>query len=269
MNRIVSRACLSLSLSLAMVACGVGDDAEDIAGEETSAMDDGLTAEAVGALQGADPGAAATAFAGAGDPEGCRTKVLDDSDTNVVHVFLNQCHGRFGRKGHHILNGELLFTFSDNGDGTLHVDKQTVTLTIDGRDAERTGSADISFDGNLRHIDGHSETATTTEDGDAVSRVADHQIDIDKSTHCAELNGVATLERGDKHVDITLTGLVSCENPAGGRFCPTGLIEADVANKGVHITRTFDGSDTLTVDVAGPQGSHSKTVELDCTPQGN
>jgi hypothetical protein len=269
MNLTLSRFGLFVALALVSAACGTPDEESgDVADGETSAMDDGLTAQAVGRLETADPEAAAKALVEGSDPDGCRTRVADALLPNVVHVYLDHCTGRFGRKGHHIVTGEMLVTFSQNADGTLHAEHESVTLTIDERDATRTASADITFDGNLRHIDWQGETHSTTEDGEDFSRVAQHVVDVDRDTQCSLLNGSAEIHKGDREIQLTLSGLTSCENPAGGRFCPTGLIEGDVLSRDVHITKTFDGSASATVEVSGPKGDKTKTIELDCTPSG-
>lgn len=270
MKRHIGHLGLLFGLALAATACtGMGDEDGEVAGEESSAMDDGLTAQAVGRLESADPDAAAAALVEGTDPDGCRTRVRDDVQPNVVHVYLDHCTGRFSRKGHHVLTGEMLVTFSQNADGTLHAEHETVTLTMDDQPAIRTASADITFDGQLRHIDWSGTMSTTTEEGESLSRVAAHTVDVDRDTGCSVLNGTAHVERGDKQIEVVLSGMTSCEDPSGGRFCPTGLIEADVTNRDVHITKTFDGSAVATIDVTSPKGDRTKTIELDCTPSAN
>lgn len=269
MNLSLLRFGLLAALAFASVACDALDDEDgDVADGETSAMDDGLTAQAVGRLETADPAAAAQALVEGSDPDGCRTRVADAVLPNVVHVFLDHCTGRFGRKGHHVVTGEMRVTFSLNADGSLHAEHESVTLTIDEREATRSASADITFDGHLRHIEWQGETEATTEDGEVFSRVAQHVIEVDRDTQCAVLNGSAQVQKGDREIQLTLSGLTSCENPAGGRFCPTGLIEGEVVSRDVHITKTFDGTASATVEVTGPKGDKTKTIELDCTPQG-
>lgn len=265
----LSRVGLFVAMALASAACGAPDEESgEGADEGTSAMDDGLTAQAVGRLETADPEAAAKALVEGTDPDGCRTRVVDATLPNVVHVYLDHCTGRFGRKGHHVVTGEMRVTFSANADGTLHAEHESVVLTIDEREATRWASADITLDGNLRHIDWQGETHTTTEDGEELSRVAQHLVDVDRDSQCAVLNGSAEVHKGDRQSQWVLSGLTSCERPEGGRFCPTGLIEGDVVSRDVHITKTFDGSATATVQVSGPKGDKTKTVELDCTPSG-
>ena len=262
-------AALSLSVALSASACGGVDDDEGTTDFETSASDDGLTAQAVSGLETTDPEAAAQAFVAGADPDSCRTRVKDAVDAHVVHVYLDHCTGRFGRKGHHVVSGEMLVTFSSSGDGVLHAHHESVTLTIDDRPATRVAEADIVLDGDSRQVVWHGETSTTDEDGDDVTRVADHVVDVDRATRCAVVNGTADVQRGDRQIHITLEGLTSCDAPDGGRYCPTGLIEADVSPRDVHITRTFDGTATAAVEITGPHGDRTRSIQLDCTPAGS
>ena len=268
MNRTASRTGLLFSLVLGLAACqgapDVGTAAEEMTGADDSPLDLGLSTSALTSMDAPDPTAAAGAMLGAHDADGCKTRVKDASLPNVVHVYLDNCTGRFGR---HTVSGEIVITFSPNADGTLHAEHQSVGLTIDGHDATRTASVDITFEGQMRHVVWHGEKSTTREGGEEMTRVADHVVDVDRSTGCSVLNGTATMTRGDRVVDAVLTDLTSCDAPGGGRYCPTGLIEATAEGRPMTMTKTFDGTETVTIERSGPKGDMTREVLLDCVPQ--
>ena len=126
-------------------ACANGADDADLADEkvatESSALASGLTLHAVASAEPGAPKAAADAVLAEKDPGGCRTRTRDAELPNVVHVTLRDCVGHLGR--HHV-SGEIRVTFSDNPDGSLHAEHESVWLTIDGRPATRTATADLA-----------------------------------------------------------------------------------------------------------------------------
>jgi len=261
MSRFVVRSSLLLCVAMSAVACGAGEDIDEMTGTDESALDIGLSPEALESTTGADPAAAADALVTKSDADGCKKLVKDMENPNVVHVFLDNCTGRFGR---HTRSGEITVTFSKNEDGTLHADHQSVTLTIDGQPATRHATADISFDGDKRHVVWPGEKSGSKEDGEEVSRVADHVVDIDRLTHCSVVNGTATITKSDRVVQANLTDITSCKLPDRGITCPTGKINATVEGRDVQITKTFDGTETAIIEVVKPRGLKTKEVLMNC-----
>lgn len=266
MKQLVVHSALVLCLAIGVSACGAGEDVDELTGTDESALDLGLSPAALTDMNAVDPIAAADAMVAKSDGDGCKTKVKDAQNPNVVHVYLDNCAGRFGR---HTKSGEITVTFSANPDGTLHADHQSVWLEIDGQPATRHATADITFDGDDRHVVWHSEKSVTKEDVGDVTRVSDHVVDIDGETHCSVVNGTATKTKGDKVIHAVLNNLTSCAAPEGGHYCPTGTIVATVEGRDIAKTKTFDGTETAIIDVSHPKGDKTKEILLDCIPTSN
>lgn len=264
MKRMVVRAALIVGVVFGAAACGAGEDLEEMTGTDESALEMGLSPTALEQTVAPDPAAMADAMVAKTDEDGCKTRVKDEENPNVVHVFLDNCTGRFGR---HTRSGEITVTFSANEDGTLHADHQSVWLEIDGQPATRHATADISFDGDKRHVVWHGEKSVVKEDGEEVTRVADHVIDIDKTTHCSVLNGTATITKTDKVVHAELVNLTSCKLADDRHACPTGTINATVEGRDVQITKSFDGTETAVIEVTKPKGIKTKELLLNCVAQ--
>lgn len=264
MSQLVIRSGLVACVVLGVAACSGAEDVEEMTGTDESALDLGLSPTALEQTNAPDPVAMADALVAKSDEDGCRTRVKDAENPNVVHVFLDNCTGRFGR---HTKSGEITVTFSKNDDGTLHADHQSVWLTIDGQPATRHASADISFNGDKRHVVWHGEKSVTKTDGEEVTRIADHVIDVDKATHCSVVNGTATITKSDKVVHAELVNLTSCELAEGGHTCPTGTINATVEGRDVKITKSFDGTETAVIEVVKPKGTRTEEILLNCVAQ--
>lgn len=264
MGQWVIRSGLLVCVALGIGACSGGEDIEEMTGTDESALELGLSPTALEQVNVADPAAMADALVAKSKEDGCRTRVKDAENPNVVHVFLDNCTGRFGR---HTRSGEITVTFSTNDDGTLHADHQSVWLTIDGQPATRHATADITFDGETRHVVWHGEKSVTKADGEEVTRVVDHVVDVDKRTHCSVVNGTATITKNDKIVHAELVDLTSCELAEGGHSCPTGTINATVEGRDVRITKSFDGTETAVIEVVKPKGVKTEEVLLNCVAQ--
>jgi hypothetical protein len=264
MKRFFVRASLVLGVAISVSACGAGEDVEEMTGTDESALELGLSPTALEQTAVADPAAMADSMVTTKDDDGCKTRVRDLEDPNVVHVFLDNCVGRFGR---HTRSGEITVKFSKNEDGTLHADHQSVWLEIDGQPATRHATADISFDGDNRHVVWHGEKSVVKADGEEVTRVADHVVDVNKATHCAVVNGTATITRDDKVIHAELVNLRSCKLADDQHACPTGTINATVEGRDVQITKSFDGSDTAVIEVVKPRGMKTREVLMNCVAQ--
>jgi hypothetical protein len=270
MSLVPTRPALALAVAALLAsACGASPDDGDLSAEtvaaETSALESGITIQVVASMSSADPSAAAAEVVAAPESEGCRTRVRDAASPNVVHVYLDGCTGRLGG---HTVSGEVVVAFSTNPDGTLHAEHQSVDLTIDGLPATRVATADITLDGDQRHIVWHGETTRTTEDGEAVTHTGDHLIDVDRSTRCRVVNGTGLTFRGDQEIHSVLHDVATCEGPSGEDYCPTGTIEHDNITRDRQSTRHFDGSNVALVEIHGPRHDKTKAIALACTPAG-
>jgi hypothetical protein len=210
-----------------------------------------------------DPAAAATAAAEDQDGDECRTRTIDPSLPNVVHVVLKDCTGRLGR--HHV-SGNMTITFSANSDGSLHAEHQSDSLTIDGLPATHEASADITINGDLRHVTWHGVWTHTKTDGETATHTADHVIDIDRATHCRTVNGAGITHVGDRQIDSKITNFITCEGPSDVDSCPTGTIEHDNLAKQRTVTEIFDGSNVASVQIVKPKGETTRQVTLNCGP---
>ncbi|HMY18102.1 MAG TPA: hypothetical protein PKA58_17380 [Polyangium sp.] len=264
MIRLALRSSLVLGVALGLTACGTTDDVEEMTGTDESALELGLSPAALEKTTAVDPALAADTMAKESDGDGCRTRVKDPENPNVVHVYLDNCTGRFGR---HTRSGEITVTYSTDENGRLLAEHQSVWLTIDGQPATRRATAIISITEENRHVVWHGEKTVTNTDGEEVTRVADHVIDVDPITHCSVVNGTATITRSDKVVHAELVELTSCALPDGAHSCPTGTINATVEGRDVQITKSFDGTETATIEVVKPKGVKTKEVLLNCVAQ--
>lgn len=263
-------ALVSLSLSLT-AACtdstadtGGPDDVTgaDITGTDESSHELGLSTSALLAFEATEPAAAAEAVAKVTDREGCKRRVRDAERPDVVHVYLDNCTGRLGR---HQVSGEVLVTFSKNADGSLHAEHQSVSLTVDGREATRAASADITVTPEGKRVVCRGTKSTTNEKGQTVTREAEHVVTVDRASRCSVLDGTATVHRGDKVIDAVLSGIKVCETDEG-HSCPVGVIKATVAGRDKQITKTFDGTQTATVEVSRGGEAATRELLLTCVP---
>ncbi|MBS2014815.1 MAG: hypothetical protein JST00_18140 [Deltaproteobacteria bacterium] len=239
----------------------VDDDFDD---EKTAtavaALDVGTDATEIDGLESLDAAKAAQELALV-KVKGCRTRTVDPSNPNVVHVVLDGCTGRFDR---HSVSGTMTVTFSPNADGSLHAEK-VGNLTIDGRAFTRTVSADIKVTGNVRVVSRHAEKVGTKKTGESVTHSSDAVVVTDKTTRCRTVNGTGrSIVAGDRTIETTITNLQTCETDAGEDYCPTGTIEHVNASKGKTSLTTFNGSVNVSIDVSKPKGDKTKSWTLDC-----
>lgn len=255
-----------VALLSTVVGCSSDDIDHDGEGEATTAaaLTEASGNDGIEAITSVDPKAAVEAvLADKATERGCRTRVRDAADPTVVHVYLEQCTGRFGKR---VMDGELKLTFSANDDGTLHVDRQSVSLTIDGHTASLTGSSDITIDGETRHIKAESSLTRQRDTGETVTHLGTHEIDADHSTRCRVVNGTGVTTAPDREVHSTLTNFTTCESADEGDYCPSGQIEHQRVGKEKTVTKTFDGSNVAQVVITNRKGTDSHAEALDCTP---
>jgi hypothetical protein len=256
-----SRALVSLFLvaSGALAGCKEGGaDSVDQAtqllssdGDSAVAADDqstiSLTDATFEAAPSADPSAAATALAAAPSETvdaKCRSRRRDPGDPSTVIITLTDCTGRFGV--HHVSGTEIVH-FTQGTGGVLHADFHSEGLTVDGRAATHTASADITFQGTSRHVAWQGSWDATTAGGEAAAHTSDLSIDVDTATHCRTRNGTAVTTIGTREVDSSIQGLVTCRDADGDAGCPTGTVTHTGKVNGKSVTVAFDGSDQATI----------------------
>lgn len=252
---------------LAFAGCATTEADDEFDDEKTAtavaALDVGTDATEIDGLESLDPQRAATDLASS-KTKGCRTRTVDPTNPNVVHVVLASCGGRFDR---HVVNGTVTVTFSSNPDGSLHADK-VGDLTIDGRAFTRTVSADIKVTGNVRIVSRHAEKTGTKKNGEAVTHQSDEVVVTDKATRCRTVNGTGhSVVAGVRKIETTITNLQTCETEDGEDYCPTGTIEHVNESKGKTSVKTFAGVADVTIDISKPKGDKTKTWTLSCTPR--
>jgi hypothetical protein len=226
-----------------------------------SQLDIGTDATEIDGIQNLDPAKAAADLAST-KIKGCRTRTVDPSNPNVVHVVLDGCTGRFDR---HSVSGNVTVTFSSNPDGSLHADK-VGDLTIDGRAFTRTVSADIKVTGDVRIVSRHAVKTGTKKNGESVTHTSDHVVVTDKNTRCRTVNGTGhAVVGGVRNIETTITNFQTCETDDGVDYCPTGSIEHVNESKGKTAVATFNGSVNVNIEVSRPKGDKTKTWTLDCT----
>lgn len=259
-TRSSSRPLVALFLAAtAIVGCNGGSTPEDIDEATQEISSDGASAiqasdestagltDATFEAASADPAAAADALvATPGEPvDGkCRSRAKDPTDPSTVIITLTDCTGRFGKR--HV-SGQVIVHFTQASAGVLHADFQSQGLTVDGRPATHTASADITFDGQMRHVDWQGAWSSTNAAGDAVSHTSDLTIDVDKTTHCRTRNGTAQTTVGNRGVDTSIRDLQVCRSQDGDASCPTGTVVHTRKVSGKTVTVSFDGSDQATV----------------------
>lgn len=266
----LASSCSFLSLVIvagaALIGCGSAEESVDQTtqllatdgAEAVSSNDqatDSLTDAAFEAIPSSDAAMAADAV-NAAPPEAidgkCRSRAKDPNDPNTVIITLTDCRGRFGK---HSVSGTELVHFT-NGDATMvHADFESQNLTIDGKPASHTATADVTIDGAVRHIVWNGGFTTVTDAGAPVDHSSDLTIDVDTGAHCRTRNGTAQTTIGDRQLSTTFTDLKVCRSVDGARACPTGSVSHTRGDKSVSVV--FDG--TSTAVVTGPGG---KTFEL-------
>ncbi len=252
-------------LTLLTPACAVAPGDEGLAAEEalttSSALDTGLSSTELESLTTADASKAARSLV-EGQTKGCKTRTIDPELPNVVRVTLSGCKGRLGK---HVVNGEMIITFTSNPDGSLHAEHVSQNLTIDGRPASRRASADITLDGELRRVVRRGVKTGTSRRGDSFTKTTDEVVVVDRASRCRVINGsgIAVFDDG-RRVESILADLRLCEDEAGVDRCPTGTITHVDASKDKKVTQRFDGSPVAVIDVSSRKGDESRLWQLDC-----
>src|SRR5450631_4192094 len=100
MTRTASLPCLFLALITTSAACGSApssDLADESVATTAAALSTSVGTTGLSSISSNDPSAAATAAATDTDGDDCRTRTIDPTLPNVVHVVLTDCTGRLGR----------------------------------------------------------------------------------------------------------------------------------------------------------------------------
>jgi hypothetical protein len=257
-----ARSLLSLVVAgVGLVACQPAADTVDQTAEQLSSdgataisSDDqstsALTDASFESVTSADPAAAVSALlaAPAAPVDGkCRTRQKDPSEPHTVIITLTDCTGRFGRR--HVSGTEIVH-FTQGAGGVLHADYSSQNLTVDGRPATHTASADITFAEGARHVTWQGALDTTSELGEAVAHTSDLTIDVDTATHCRTRNGSGHTTIGDRQIDTSIEALVTCRDADGDAGCPTGTVVHTRQPSGKQVTVSFDGTDQATITSA-------------------
>lgn len=264
----MTKTLFGLSLMMGVIAggCGAHDDHEgdDAAATHATVESAGFGLEGVDRITTADPVAAAAEAASTDDrDDGCRTRRLDDVLANVVHITLRDCKKRFGR---HAISGDVTLTFSSGDAGTLHVERTTSGLTVDGRPASHQASTDIVFDGDRRVATTRGTWQRTRDDGSEVTRDGQHVVSFDTTSRCRVAEGTSTDLVDGVTIGTGSSHLAWCELADGTDECPVGEVLRDRAARGKRVVTRFDGTAVATSQVTGRHGTHTRTWPLACTP---
>lgn len=259
-------ACATLFLlSIGGCASQATEDDDEAAASSAAALGAGMDVDGLAHVTSADPRVSAQdAAAPSADDKGCRTRRIDPSDPNVVHVTLDHCTKRFGR---HVVSGEMTLTFSQGEAGALHVERRSTGLTVDGRPASHTASTDITFAAEGRVAKTRGVWQMTREDGAQIMRTGEHTVTFDATARCRVASGTSVEERDGARVGTGTLELSWCELPDGTDTCPVGLVEHDRPAAQKRVEKRFDGSATVSVSIVNRKGTRSRSVALACTPQ--
>ncbi len=266
MNKLASSCSfVSLVVAFGLIGCGGGGGEESIDSATQALATDGveavnssdqatdsLTDATFEAVPSADVMLAADSVASAPDEavDGkCRTRAKDPNDPSKVIITLNECKTRFGR---HSASGTIIVQFSQGADAnTLQAVFTSQGLTIDGKPATHSATADIMIDGMTRHIEWNGGFDTVSDSGEAISHTSALTIHVDKATKCRTRNGTGQTTVGDRQMSTTFTDFQVCRNDMGIRMCPTGSVSHTRGDKSISVA--FDGSNVAVVTT--PKGN--------------
>jgi hypothetical protein len=248
MEASMHRAPLSL-LGLALIAaCHRGaasaDDAQ-ITGDGAEAMSSWSQSTHLASLVfAAVPAAAVGGQPSALWPSGCVTRARDAADPRAAHLTFHGCSGPFGMLD---LKGSETVVFSEEEDGALVAQIHGEALTANGKPIAFAATAEITFDGAVRHVNWQGAWTHENGQGTGIEHSSELSVDVDTATGCRTVNGNAKTHVGAREVDTTITDLVTCENPDGEEACPEGKATHTSAKMQRSVTLEFDGSDLAAV----------------------
>lgn len=265
MNRLTLALFCSLALGVAGCAQQDDDQDEEMMASTSAALSASLSVDGLDRLTTADPRQAATeASVTVPSDTGCRTRRVDADDPNVVYVTLNNCTKRFGK---HVIDGEMKLTFSQGERGLLHVERESLRLTVDGLPASHRASTDIVFDGEQRVATTQGVWERTRDDGSRMTRTGSHTVTFQVASKCRSSSGSSTVQIDGEEVGSGVSELAWCELDDGSDSCPVGEIEHSRPSKGKHVTKRFDGTATATAEISTRRGVRTRQIPLVCTPQ--
>lgn len=262
----LNSSCSILSLVLVagagLIGCGSGEEESIDQATQLLATDgveavnsndqatDSLTDATFEAVPSADVMMAADAVVAAPEEaiDGkCRTRAKDPNDPTKVIITLNNCKGRFGR---HSVSGTVIVQFTPGDANMMHADFTSQGLTIDGKAANHSASAEITFENGARHIVWTGGFDTVSDSGEAIVHTSNLTIHVDTVAKCRTRNGTGQTTIGDRQMSTTFTDLKVCRGDLGVRSCPTGSVSHTRGDKSVSVA--FDGTNVAVV--TGPKG---------------
>lgn len=260
MNRIA----LALPLALLVAGCSAPEEDEEAFATSTAALNASMSTDGLDRVKTLEPRqAAAEAAVATPTDAGCRNRRIDATNPNVVYVTLTDCTKRFGR---HVLDGEMKLTFSAGEGGALHVERESLWLTVDGKPASHRASTDITQEDGKHVARTRGVWQRTRDDGRQMTRVGEHTVHLDPSTRCRVSSGTSTEQIEGEEVGSGALELAWCELADGSDSCPVGEIEHERPSRGKRVVKRFDGTTTVTAEISTPRGHKTRQGTIDCTP---
>jgi hypothetical protein len=227
-----------------------GTDASAAASQATD-----IDSQVFAAIDVTDPTAAAIEATSSPvtSPPACVTR-SQLSATEIEFTF-NGCTGPFGLVA---LTGSETATFSEGAGGALHIELASDGLMANGLPIVHAASADVTFDGALRHVDWHGGWTHTTVAGRAVAQTNDFTLAIDTASSCVTIDGTSDTTVDARGVNLSFSSLKLCGFATGA--CPSGSVAITGENRPGVLTLSYDGSG----DVAVTAGALDFSVHVAC-----
>ncbi len=185
-------------------------------------------------------------------PAGCAT--VESAGNQVTYTF-SGCAGPWGRP----VSGALVVTFAPGSGAGFSVELASADLTIDGRAASVSGSANLAFTADSRTIDWVGSLATSSAAGAEVAHDVDLSLTV-REDGSASLHGTTSVTFGLRGLDVDIVELTRA-GPVG--TCPEGTVVVARRVGNLSAELTFDGT---TKYVAETSRGGKGTFELECDP---